>query len=56
MGAKQPGSPMPDVKLAAANCARVVLDAYAIVLQYAHNEYTAFKSNSRSDTRRRNDL
>ncbi len=32
----------PDVKLAASNCARVVLDAYAIALQYAHDEHKAF--------------
>jgi len=29
---------IPDVKLAASNCKRVVLDAYAIALQYAHDE------------------
>ena len=33
---------IPDVKLAASNCERVVLDAYAIALQYAHDENKAF--------------
>ena len=44
MAGKRPGSldAMPDVKLAASNCARVVLDAYAISLRYALNENKAF--------------
>jgi hypothetical protein len=35
---------MPDVKLAASNCARVVLDAHAIAWRYALDENNALNA------------